>query len=297
MLVGLLAFELHLVSQGADLDSVRHCTYFDGLFEDYVHRIVGKVFLSWGSLRNIIRVESFSVVFKLDFGDLFLFILSVLFDIFAHLHFYSLPHNLFGISFLVLLTVLNLFLLLLFLLPRLFALLVQCFQPQEKLGRKCDQQSYDQTICHDWRDKVINQWPDSRPIEHAGNDNDDQVVVHEGSFFVGVPLEDQPHNVVECCAQNQGVRERGRVGLRIVKGVHQEQHLELSEWIARGVADGRRDGVKAIDGDGVSWDGEDRVMNAQIWLAAVHVRTAPIRPTCYLCHLDLLDNTWAIYYR
>jgi hypothetical protein len=46
MLVGLLALELHLVSQGADLDSVRHCTYFDGLFEDYVHRIVGKVFLS-----------------------------------------------------------------------------------------------------------------------------------------------------------------------------------------------------------------------------------------------------------
>ena len=98
-------------------------------------------------------------------------------------------------------------------------------------------------------------------------------------------LEDQSDEVVECSAQDQGVAVRRSSRLRVVEGVHQQEHLELAEGVAGYVADCAGEGDQDVDEDGVAADGEDGIVFTEFVDALVLVGAPAVGSAIYLSHI------------
>ena len=87
---------------------------------------------------------------------------------------------------------------------------------------------------------------------------------------------DQAQEIVEGGADDEGVAEDCGLLLGVVKGIHEEEDLELAHGVAGDVADGGGDGEEDVDEDGVGLHGEDRVVVAEVAGAVVFIGTRSV---------------------
>ena len=145
-----------------------------------------------------------------------------------------------------------------------FILLDEASQFAEKLDTEHGEEDGDEDVGNNWGKNVVEDGADGWSEEDTRDDDHDYVVVDKGGVFGGMTSEHQQEEVVESGACYQRVAQDCGVGLWVVEGYHEEDHLELPEGVSGGVAQGWCKGEEAVDGDGITLEGEDGLVEALV---------------------------------